>query len=87
MSNKIRIVKRYRAGTPKAGIEEADIVEIAGGSEGAAQFVSRVNANPHHEFEIIDWEIALITKMDGPEVITNPTGGGVGKVLLPGKDF
>ena len=87
MGNKIRIVKRYRAGTPKAGIEEADIVEIEGGSEGAARFVTAINANPRHEFEIIDYEIALITKMEGPEIITNPTGGGLGRVLLPGKDF
>lgn len=86
MGNKIRIVKRYTMG-PKAGIEEADIVEIEGGAEGAAQFVSRINANPRHEFEIIDYEVVLITKMERPEIIKNPTGGGVGKVLLPGKDF
>lgn len=87
MGNKIRIVKRYKNTSPKAGIEEADVVEIDGGAEGAARFVTMVNANPNHEYEIIDYEVALITKMERPEVITNPTGGGVGKVLLPGKDF
>lgn len=87
MGNKIRIVKRYKNTSPKAGIEEADIVEIEGGAEGAAQFVARVNANPRHEYEIIDYEVALITKMERPEIVTNKTGGATGKVLLPGKDF
>lgn len=86
MGNKIRIVKRYKNG-PKVGIEEADVVEIEGGSAGAAAFVSRINANPRHEFEIIDYEVALVTSMDRPEILTNPTGGATGKVLLPGKDF
>ncbi|UXO93782.1 hypothetical protein Pan1_67 [Pseudanabaena phage Pan1] len=87
MGNKIRIVKKYRAWHPKAGIEEADVVEIEGGAEGAARFVTAVNANRDHEFEIIDYEVALITKMERPEIIKNPTGGGTGKLLLPGKDF
>lgn len=87
MGNKIRIVKRYRNDHPKAGIEEADVVEIDGGAEGAARFVSAINANPRHDFEIIDYEVALITKMERPEILTNPTGGGIGRVLLPGKDF
>lgn len=87
MGNRIRIVKRYRNGSPKAGIEEADVVDIEGGAEGAARFVTAINANPNHDFEIIDYEVALITKMERPEILKNPTGGGVGKVLLPGKDF
>lgn len=85
MGNRIRIVKRYKNTSPKAGIEEADVVEIEGGASGAASFVSKINANPRHEFEIIDWEVALITSMEGPEVIKNPTGGGTGKLILPGK--
>lgn len=87
MGNKIRIVKRYKNGSPKAGIEEADIVEIEGGSDGAARFITAINANPDHDFEIIDYEIALLTKMERPEIVTNPTGGATGRVLLPGKDF
>ena len=87
MGNKIRIVKRYNNLSPKVGIEEADVVEIEGGAKGAANFVSKVNANSRIDYEIIDWEVALITKMERPEVIKNPSGGGVGKVLLPGKDF
>lgn len=87
MGNKIRIVKRYRSWHPKSGIEEADIVEIEGGAEGAARFVTAVNANEKHDFEIIDYEVALITKMERPEILKNPTGGGIGRVLLPGKDF
>ena len=81
MSNKIRIVKRYRSWHPKAGIEEADVVEIEGGAAGAAQFVSRINANERHDFEIIDYEVALITQLEGPEILTNPTGGGKGRVV------
>lgn len=87
MGNKIRIVKRYNHLSPKVGIEEADIVEVEGGSEGAAMFVSKINASSKIDYEIIDWEVALITNMEGPEIITNPSGGGTGKVLLPGKDF
>jgi hypothetical protein len=87
MGNRIRIVKRYKNTSPKAGIEEVDIIEIEDGADGAARFVTAINANPNHEFEIIDYEAALITKIERPEVITNPTGGGTGKVLLPGKDF
>tara|TARA_R100001086_G_C11657008_1_gene209034 strand:- start:205 stop:468 length:264 start_codon:yes stop_codon:yes gene_type:complete len=87
MGNKIRIVKRYNHLSGKPGIEEADIVEIEGGAEGAARFVTAVNANPRIDYEIIDYEVALITQMERPEIITNPTGGGTGKVLLPGKDF
>lgn len=87
MGNRIRIVKRYNNNSPKAGIIEADVVEIEGGAEGAARFVTMVNANPRQEYEIIDYEVALITKMENPEVLENRTGGGIGKVLLPGKDF
>lgn len=87
MGNKIRIVKRYKNDSPKAGIEEADIVEIEGGAEGAARFVTAVNASSAHDWEIIDYEVALLTKMERPEIIKNPTGGGKGKVLLPGKDY
>lgn len=87
MGNHIRIVKRYRDGGPKAGIIEADTVEIEGGADGAARFVSRINANPRHDFEIIDYDVHLVTEMERAEILINPTGGGVGKVLLPGKDF
>jgi len=87
MGNKIRIVKRYKNGSPKAGIEEADVVTIEGGADGAARFVAGVNANANHDFEIIDYEVALISKMERPEIIKNPTGGATGKVLLPGKDY
>ena len=87
MGNKIRIVKRYKNTSPKAGITEADVVDIEGGADGAARFVTAINANPAHEFEIIDYEVALITQMERPEIIENKTGGGTGKVLLPGKDF
>jgi len=73
MGNKIRIVKRYNNLSPKAGIEEADVVEVEGGAEGAARFVTGINASDKIDFEIIDYEIALITKMEGPEVITNNT--------------
>lgn len=84
---KLRIVKEYRPWSPKAGIQEADIVDIPGGSEECAQFVSRVNAGSKSEFDIIDWELVLTTKMERPEILKNPTGGGTGKLLLPGKDF
>jgi len=83
MGNRIRIVKRYNHLSPKVGIEEADVVEIEGGSEGAAMFVSKINANSRIDYEIIDWEVALITNMEGPEVINNPTGGGTGKLIMP----
>lgn len=87
MGNKIRIVKRYKSWSPFAGIEEADVVEIEDGADGAARFVTAVNASDAHDFEIIDYEVALITKMERPELITNPTGGGIGKLLIPGKDY
>ena len=87
MGNRIRIVKRYKAGTPKSGIEEADVVDIEGGADGAARFVTAVNANRKLDWQIIDYEVALITKMERPEIITNPSGGGVGKLLVPGKDY
>lgn len=83
MGNRIRIVKRYKNTSPKAGIEEADVVDIEGGADGAARFVTSINSNPNHDFEIIDYEVALITKMEGPEILKNPTGGGTGKVILP----
>lgn len=86
MGNKIRIVKKYTDG-PLAGCEEADVVDIEGGAVGAARFVTMVNATPHIPYEIIDWEVALITKMENPELLSNPTGGRTGKLLLPGKDF
>lgn len=85
MGNRIRIVKRYNNLSPKSGIEEADVVEIEGGAEGAAMFVSKINANSRIDYEIIDWEVALITKMECPEVIKNSTGGATGKLILPGQ--
>lgn len=87
MGNKIRIVKRYKDWSPYAGIEEADIVEIEGGSDGAARFITAVNASDKLDYQIIDYEVALLTKMEGPEVLSNPTGGGIGRLLVPGKDF
>tara|TARA_R110000787_G_scaffold631_8_gene2355 strand:- start:109 stop:360 length:252 start_codon:yes stop_codon:yes gene_type:complete len=83
MANKIRIVKKYNHLSPKSGIEEADVVEIEGGAEGAAMFVSKINANHRIDYQIIDWEIALISKMERPEVLTNRTGGGTGKLIMP----
>lgn len=82
MGNSIRIVKRYNDKSPKSGIEEADVVNIEGGAEGAAMFVSKVNANSRLDYEIIDWEVALISKMQRPEILTNKTGGGTGKLIL-----
>lgn len=86
MGNKIRITKRYTDG-PKAGIVEADVVEIEGGADGAARFVTAVNANPRIDYDIVDYEVALITKMERPEILENPTGGRLGKMLLPGVDY
>ena len=83
MGNRIRIVKKYNHLSPKSGIEEADVVEIEGGSEGAAMFVSKINANSRIDYQIIDWEVALITKMEGPEVLNNKTGGATGKLIMP----
>lgn len=83
---KIRIVKKYTDG-PMAGIEEADVVNIEGGAEGCARFISAINANPRVPYEIVDYEVVLITRMERPEILTNPTGGRLGKILLPGKDF
>jgi len=83
MGNRIRIVKRYNNLSPKVGIEEADTVEIEGGAQGAAMFVSKINANSKIDYEIIDWEVALITSMEGPEILKNPSGGGTGKLILP----
>ena len=83
MGNRIRIVKRYKSNSPKVGIEEADVVEIHGGADQAARFVVGVNASPTIDYEIIDWEIALISKMERPEILSNPTGGGTGKLILP----
>lgn len=83
MGNRIRIVKRYNNNSPKAGITEADVVEIEGGAEGAARFVTSINANPNVDFEIIDYEVALITKMERPEILINNTGGGTGKLIRP----
>jgi hypothetical protein len=87
MGNKIRIVKRYKDWSPFAGMEEADTVEIEDGAEGAARFITAVNASDQLDYQIIDYEVALVTTMNRPELITNPTGGGVGKLLLPGKDY
>lgn len=83
MGNRIRIVKRYNNLSPMSGIEEADVVEIEGGSAGAANFVSKINASCRMDYEIIDWEVVLITKMEGPEVLKNDTGGAIGKLIMP----
>lgn len=87
MSNRIRIVKQYKSTSPKAGIEEADTLTIEGGAEGAALFVTRVNMNDRLDYTIIDYEVALVSKMERPEIITNKSGGATGKLLVPGKDF
>jgi hypothetical protein len=86
-TNKIRITKRYKDWSPKAGIEEVDTVEISGGSEGSAMFVTKVNATEKLDYEIVDYEVALISRMERPEIIKNPSGGGTGKLMVKGKDF
>ncbi len=83
---KFRIVKKHTDG-PMAGIVEADTVDIEGGRGAMALWVLAVNVNPQIHFEIIDYEQALISNMENPEVLENPTGGRLGKLLLPGKDF
>lgn len=79
---KIRILKKYKSWSEKAGIEEADYVELED-SNACAEFVTKVNANDDLDWEIVDYEVALITKMEGPEITKNPTGGGVGRLILP----
>lgn len=79
---KIRILKLYKSSSPKAGIEEADYVELKNASD-AAEFVSKINATERLDYEIIDWDVAMITSMDAPEIVKNPTGGGTGKLILP----
>lgn len=78
----LRIVKRYNhRSNGLAGVEVADTVNLPGaGSHECAQFVTRVNSNDELDYEIIDYEVALISKMDAPEILTNPTGGKVGKI-------
>lgn len=66
-----------------AGIEEADVVEIEGGPEACGEFVGKINANPRVPYDIIDYEVALITRMKQPEILKNPTGGRTGKLILP----
>jgi len=83
MGNKIRIVKKYNERSPKSGITEADVVEIEGGAAGAARFVVGVNASPTIDYEIIDWEVVLISEMSSPEILENMTGGGTGKLIMP----
>lgn len=79
MTRSIRIVKRYRDWTPRAGIIEVDTVAIAGGAAECAAFVTKINANHRHEFEIIDYGVAW-TSDSTREIIENPTGGHVGSL-------
>ena len=80
-----RIIKKHTDG-PMAGIVEADTVDVKDRTA-MALFVLAVNANPQIHYEIIDYEQALISSMENPEVLENPTGGRLGKLLVPGKDF
>ncbi len=74
MANLIRIFKRY-----KNGIESEDVVSIEGGAEGAAKFITKINAKTNHDFEILDWEVVLVGKGDhGEQIVKNPTGGRTG---------
>lgn len=84
----LRIVKRYNhRSNGLAGVEIADTANIPeGGPSECAAFVTAVNASKTLDYEIIDYEVALISKMERPEILTNPTGGATGK-LLPGVEF
>lgn len=78
----IRITKQYNNRSSKNGLIEVDKIEFDS-IDDAAQFVSKVNANNNIDFEIIDYDAALIsTGQNTPEIIHNPTGGGVGKINI-----
>jgi len=82
---KFRIIKKHTDG-PMASIVEADTIDMADRAA-MAQFALAVNSNPQVPYEIVDYEQALISTMENPELLENPTGGRLGKLLLPGKDF
>ena len=74
----IRIVKQYNNRSAKNGIIEVDQLSFES-LDAAAQFISKVNANRKIDYDIIDYERALITS-GNKEIIVNPTGGYMGKL-------
>lgn len=74
---KWRIVKRYNNLSPMNGVEVADYVEFVDATA-VARFVAGVNSNKEVDFDIIDYERALLGQ--GMEILANPTGGRTGKV-------
>ena len=76
----VRITKEYNNRSPKNGIIEVDKLEF-NSLDDAALWVTKVNANNSIDFNIIDYEAASIhVGKSGPEVISNPTGGALGKI-------
>ena len=75
---KFRIVKQYNSLSPLNGVIETDVVDFAS-LEDCAAFVGAVNANKRINYDIIDYQKVLVL-VGGAEVLSNPTGGYVGKI-------
>lgn len=73
----LRIVKEYKQNSKLAGIIETDTVNLANRDD-ALSFVNAVNGNARQQYKIIDYEWAIIGGAN--EILTNPTGGYVGKM-------
>lgn len=75
----VRITKQYNNRSPKNGVIEVDKIEF-NSIDDAALFVTKVNSSKTIDYEVIDYEAALIGGKTAPEIISNPTGGMTGKI-------
>lgn len=75
----MRLVKQYNNLSAMNGIVQADKIRFDSREDGA-KFVLACMGNKKIGFEILDYEWMLIGEEVGSEIISNPTGGLVGKL-------
>jgi hypothetical protein len=71
----LNIVKEH-----DSGIVVSDKVEVKCRADGI-EFMAQVNANPMLDWKIIDFSWDILGLDTEPEILVNPTGGRLGKLL------
>lgn len=82
----LRIVKQYNKRSPLNGIVETDKLSFETKRNGLSwlKSITELNKLGKLDWDLIDYEWALITEGGGNEILKNPTGGYIGKLHKPG---
>lgn len=78
----LRITKKYNNKSPLRGIVIIDKVTLQS-KDDLRRFLAGIKKASQHgslDWDVVDWEWALVDTAKGAEVLQNPTGGRTGKL-------